>query len=74
MLPRKIQLKDLPERLQFDLRLQISLRNNAISIRIHYEDQSRFQNYIDEREEKIRILLNETENPVIYDGSDKLYP
>ncbi len=73
-MPKKIQLNELPERLQFDLKLQISLRNNAINIGKHYEDKSRFQNYIDEREEKIRILLNETENPVIYDGSDQLYP
>lgn len=74
MLSEKIQLKDLPERLQFDLRLQISLRSNAINIKKHYEEQSGFQNYIDEREEKIRILLNTTENPVIFDGDDQLYP
>ncbi len=74
MLPKKIQLKDLPERLRFDVRLQISLRSNAINIRSHYEEQSRFQNYINDREEKIRILLNVTENPEIFDGDNQLYP
>lgn len=67
-------LKELPERLQFDLKLQVSLRSNAINIMKHYEDATKFQNYISEREEKIRILLNVTENPVIIDGETQIFP
>lgn len=71
---KTVYLNDLPDRLQFDLKLQISLRSNAINIQEHYEDKARFQEYIDEREEKIRILLNIDENPVIFDGKTQLYP
>ncbi len=70
----RVNLKELPERLQFDLRLQVSLRSNAINIMKHYEAKEKFQEYIQEREEKIRILLNLTENPLIFDGESQIFP
>lgn len=62
------------ERLKFDVRLQVSLRSNAINIMKHYEDKDRFMKYIDEREEKIRILLNCDENPIITEKGKEIFP
>ena len=74
ILAEKINLKELPERLQFDLRLQVSLRSNAINIMKYYEEKEKFQEYISQREEKIRILMNLDENPIIMDGQDQIFP
>lgn len=74
MLAVKIMLRDLSERLQFDVRLQISLRSNAINIMEHYEAKQKFLDYISEREEKIMVLLNVTERPVIMDGDSQIFP
>ncbi len=60
--------------MRFDIKLQISLRNNALNIMEHYEDRSKFKTYIQEREEKIRILLNCKENPIITEDGNKLFP
>ena len=62
------------ERMQFDVRLQISLRSNAINIMKHYPEKKKFQDYIDEREEKIRILLNCNENPLIFQDGKQIFP
>ena len=74
ILAEKINLKELPERLQFDLRLQVSLRSNAINIMKYYEEKEKFQEYISQREEKMRILMNLDENPIIMDGQDQIFP
>lgn len=71
---RTFSILEMSERQQFEIRLQVSLRSNAISIMKHYEDKDRFREYINEREEKIRILLNCSENPVIMDGEKQLFP
>ncbi len=71
---KEIELSQLPERMRFDVKLQISLRKNAINIMEHYEDKEKFNIYIQEREEKIRILLNCSENPIITDNGLKLFP
>lgn len=60
--------------MRFDLKLQISLRKNAINIMEHYEDKEKFRHYILEREEKIRILLNCSDNPTITENGEKLFP
>jgi hypothetical protein len=73
-LTKEIELSGLSERMQFDIKLQISLRNNALNIMDHYEDKSKFQTYIQNREEKIRILLNCQENPIITENGNKIFP
>jgi hypothetical protein len=60
--------------MRFDVKLQISLRKNAINIMEHYEDKEKFTAYIQEREEKIRILLNCTDNPTITENGAILFP
>ncbi len=60
--------------MRFDIKLQISLRKNAINIMEHYDDKEKFKQYIHEREEKIRILLNCTEDPTITENGEELFP
>lgn len=73
-LVQKVDLADLPDRLKFDLRLQASLRRSAINIMAFYEEKGEFQEYISEREEKIRILLNVQENPQIFENGNQIFP
>ena len=74
LLPKRIELSQLPERMRFDIKLQISLRKNAINIMGHYEDKEKFRQYIREREEKIRILLNCSEDMTITENGESLFP
>ena len=71
---RRFELSALDDRLRFDVQLQISLRSNAIKIMEHYPDKQKFMKYVGEREEKIRILLNCDENPVILDNGREVFP
>lgn len=73
-LANRYQLKDLTERQQFDVRLQISLRANALNIMTHYDDKGKFVNYIKDREQKLRNLLGCEENPIIFDGDSQIFP
>jgi len=61
---KSVALEDLPERMAFDLKLQIALRKNAISIRNNSRHPGKFDEYIQEREAKIRKLL-ETKDEVV---------
>jgi hypothetical protein len=60
--------------MRFDVKLQISLRSNAINIMKHYEDKDKFKLYIRDREEKIRILLNCDETPTIRENGEVIFP
>lgn len=60
--------------MRFDIRLQVSLRSNAINIMSHYEDREKFKAYIKEREEKIRILLDCKENPTLTENGKRIFP
>lgn len=70
----RFQIEDLSEREQFDVKLQISLRANAINIMKFYDDKTRFEDYVLEREKKLRKLLQCDENPLIFDKEKQIFP
>jgi hypothetical protein len=62
---RNIAVEELPERLAFDLKLQIALRKNAISIKENSKHPEKFDEYIQERENKIRKLLDTKDEIIV---------
>ncbi len=75
-LRREIRIDDLDQKLQFDIRLQIALRSNAIRIMENSQTPERFKQYISDRELKLKTLLNtlDLENvDVIYRGK-RIFP
>ncbi len=75
-LRREIRIDDLDQKLQFDIRLQIALRSNAIRIMENSQTPEKFRQYISDRESKLRALLNvpDLENvDIIYRGR-KIFP
>jgi len=75
-LRREIRIDDLDQKLQFDIRLQIALRSNAIRIMENSQTPERFKQYISDRELKLKTLLNtlDLENvDVIYHGK-RIFP
>ena len=64
-MPKNVSLENLPERLAFDLKLQVALRKNALSIRENSKHPEKFDEYIQERENKIRRLLNTKDDVVL---------
>lgn len=61
---KSVAVEDLPERMAFELKLQIALRKNAISIKNNSRHPEKFDEYIQEREAKIRKLL-ETKDEIV---------
>lgn len=61
---KNVDLDELPERLAFEIKLQIALRKNATSIKENSKHPEKFDEYIQERENKIRKLLH-TEDEVV---------
>ena len=62
---KNVAVEELPERLAFDLKLQIALRKNALSIRENSKHPEKFDEYIQERENKIRKLLDTKDHIVV---------
>ncbi|WP_393971173.1 hypothetical protein OXIME_001431 [Oxyplasma meridianum] len=62
---KKVAVEELPERLAFDLKLQIALRKNAISIQENSKHPQKFDEYIQERENKIRKMLDTKDEIVV---------
>jgi|GEM_PF-1375402 hypothetical protein len=62
---KNIAVEELPERLAFDLKLQIALRKNAISIKENSKHPEKFDEYIQERENKIRKLLDTKDEIIV---------
>lgn len=67
-------IKSFTEREQFELRLQISLRSNAVNIQKNSKHPERFEEYIRERDQKIKRLLGTTSTFVIKDDNNQIYP
>jgi hypothetical protein len=59
-----IEIANLDRELQFQIRVQVSLRLNALNIMTHYDRKEKFEKYVMDREEKIKMLLG-TNKPVI---------
>ena len=72
---RIIEIDGMDSRLQFDVRLQIALRRNAMGIMAHSPDPARFMEYIKERDLRIRKLLNAEDEDIriVYSGKE-IYP
>ena len=62
---KNVSVEELPERLAFDLKLQVALRKNALSIRENSKHPEKFDEYIQERENKIRKLLDTKDRIVL---------
>lgn len=62
---KNVSVEELPERLAFDLKLQVALRKNALSIRENSKHPEKFDEYIQERENKIRKLLDAKDGIVL---------
>jgi hypothetical protein len=73
-LARKINIEDLNTDIQFQVELQIALRQNASRIMEYYDNKERFQNYIRQREEKIALILGEKELFEIFKDRKKIFP
>lgn len=74
-LVRIIEIDGMDSKLQFDVRLQIALRRNAIGIMSHSPYPERFREYIKERDIRIRTMLNlEDEDIRIVYGGKEIYP
>ncbi|MCL4335428.1 MAG: hypothetical protein M1402_04955 [Candidatus Thermoplasmatota archaeon] len=70
----EVKIESLDPELRFKVRLEISLRKNAIAISNLNNDLERYRYYINEREERIRKLLSLTTDPVITLEGKQIYP
>lgn len=67
-------INNFNERLKFEIKLQISLRKNAINVQGQSQYPDRFIEYIKEREERLRKLVGTTADFAIVDGEKQIYP
>ena len=71
---KTVSLSDYDERKKFEIRLQISLRSTAIKVKAQSKHPERFDEYIMQREQKIRELINSDGQIEIFDNGIKIYP
>lgn len=70
---KNVAVEDLPGRLAFDLKLQIALRKNAISIKNNSKHPEKFDEYIREREIKIKKLLETKDEIVVTENGEVIF-
>jgi hypothetical protein len=73
-LVKRFDISVMDEKLQFDVKLQIALRNTALQIMKFYSDTERFKNYVADREKKLKTILDSGEDVEIFNGGTKLFP
>lgn len=61
------------ERKKFEIRLQIALLNNTMKIKENSKNPEKYDEYISERMEKLRELLNTTAEFVIEEDGKVIY-
>ncbi|WMT51431.1 MAG: hypothetical protein RE471_00780 [Ferroplasma sp.] len=66
-------INDFDERKQFEIKLQIALLNNTLKIRENSKNPEKYDEYIGERKDKIRGLLNTTAKFAIKDHDKIIY-
>jgi hypothetical protein len=66
-------INNFNERKQFEIRLQIALLNNTLKIKSNSKNPEKYDEYIGERIEKIRNLLNTTAKFNIIDRDKIIY-
>jgi hypothetical protein len=70
----EIHIENLEERLKFEVKLQVALRSTAMRTSKFYEHQEKFKNYIKEREDKLKNLLNIEGEFTIMEDDKVIYP
>ncbi|MEM0155798.1 MAG: hypothetical protein QW597_04255 [Thermoplasmataceae archaeon] len=71
---KTINLTIFEERKKFEIKLQASLRSNALKIKAQSKHPERFDEYISQRDSKIRELVGTAGEIEIFDGEKKIYP
>jgi len=71
---KTVSLSDYDERRRFEIRLQVSLRSNAIKIKAQSKHPERFDEYILQRDQKIRELIGSEGQFEIFENGIKIYP
>jgi hypothetical protein len=71
---KTIQLSGFDERKKFEIKLQVSLRSNALKIKAQSKHPERFDEYISQRESRLRELVGTAGEMEIFDGEKKIYP
>lgn len=71
---KTIRLSDFDDRKKFEIKLQVSLRSNAIKIKAQSKHPERFDEYILQREAKIRELTGANGEMEILDRETRIYP
>ncbi len=66
-------INDFDERKQFEIKLQIALLNNTLKIRENSKNPGKYDEYIGERKDKIRNLINTTAKFTIKDRDKNIY-
>ncbi|MEM0140124.1 MAG: hypothetical protein QXZ44_05890 [Ferroplasma sp.] len=72
-MPKIFNLHDFDERKQFEIKLQIALLNNTIKIRANSRDPEKYDEYITERIDKLRTLLNTASRFTIIDDGNVIF-
>jgi len=71
---KTVSLSDYDERRRFEIRLQVSLRSNAIKIKAQSKHPERFDEYILQRDQKIMELIGSEGQLEIFENGIKIYP
>ena len=71
---KRFDISVMDEKLRFDVKLQIALRNTAIKIMKFYSDTERFKTYVSDREKKLKTILDSGEDLESFNGDTKLFP
>jgi hypothetical protein len=66
-------IQNFDERKQFEIRLQVALLNNTLKIKANSKNPEKYDEYIEERIEKMREILNTTAQFRLIDGDKTLY-
>jgi len=66
-------INDFNERKQFEIKLQIALLHNTLTIKANSNNPEKYDEYIEERIEKLRNLLDTTAKFTITDKDKVIY-
>jgi hypothetical protein len=66
-------INNFNERKQFEIKLQIALLHNTLKIKANSKNPEKYDEYIEERIEKLRILLDTTAKFTITDKDKVMY-
>lgn len=70
---KAFDINNFNERKQFEIRLQIALLHNTLKIKANSKNPDKYDEYIEERVEKIRALVDTTAKFTIMDKDKVIY-